>query len=210
MSEAESTPEVQRKGLHHRLYRWVLHWAGHPHARWALFLIALAESSVFPVPPDVLLIAMCLARPRASRQYAAISTGGSVVGGVIGYAIGWGIWSLVGDYFFRILGPFGFTDANFMKVQAAYQNHAFWAVFTAGFTPIPYKLITISAGVFEIAFGIFVIASTVSRSARFFLEAWICHRYGPPAQAFIEKNFNLVAFAFVVLLVGGFWLVGKV
>jgi membrane protein YqaA with SNARE-associated domain len=191
-----------------RLYDWALRLAGSPRATPGLFLLSFAESSFFPIPPDVMLVPMCISRRERAFRYALLCSIASVLGGIAGYAIGHFLWDQVGTFFFEHVP--GVTQAGFDRIAGKYEQYNFWVVFTAGFTPIPYKLITISAGVFEIAFGIFVIASTVSRSARFFIEAWICHRYGAPAQAFIEKNFNLVAFAFVVLLVGGFWLVGKI
>ena len=138
------------RGLHYRLYDWVLHWSGHRHAQPALFLIALVEASVFPIPPDVLLMSMTLSRPKRGVRFALIATAGSVVGGLIGYAIGWGLWQLVEEPFFRYLGGFGFTADNFSAVQVAYRNNAFLALFTAGFTPIPFKVFTIAAGVFQV------------------------------------------------------------
>jgi membrane protein YqaA with SNARE-associated domain len=185
-----------------RLYDWVLSWADTPYGGLALFVIAFAESSVFPVPPDVLLIALCLGNRGKWSGFAWICTVGSLLGGLFGYAIGWGLWHAVDQFFFNYVP--GFTQAQFDRVQGLYDAYNFWIVFIAAFTPIPYKVITISAGVFGINFVMFTIASIVGRSARFFLVAWLLHRYGEPIHGFIEKRFNLLTVAFVVLLGGGF------
>lgn len=185
-----------------RLYDWVLHWAETPYGAPALFLLAFAESSFFPVPPDVLLIALCIALPVRAWRFASLALLGSVLGGILGYAIGWSAWSALEGVFFSYVP--GFTPAVFARVQALFADYDFWVVFTAGFTPIPYKVITIGAGVFRINFTVFVVASLVSRGLRFFLVAWLLHRYGPGIRAFIERYFNLLSIAFLVLLVGGF------
>jgi len=187
-----------------RLYDWVLHWAETPYGGPALFLLALVESSVFPVPPDVLLIALCIALPSRAWRFALLASAGSVLGGLIGYGIGWGAWPVVNSFFFDYIP--GFTPAVFEKVQGLFAEYDFWVVFTAGFTPIPYKVITIGSGVFKINLPVFVIASLVSRSLRFFLVAWLLRRYGPGMRDFIDRYFNLLSIVFVVLLVGGFLL----
>ena len=190
-----------------KLYDWVLRIAASPRAVLGLFLLSFAESSCFPIPPDVMLVPMCVADRRRAYRFAAICTLGSVLGGIAGYAIGHFFWEAVGGWFFAHVP--GFTQSGFDRVSDLYTRWDFWVVFTAGLTPIPYKLITITAGVFEISFPIFVAASVISRGARFFAEAWACHRWGEPAQAFIDRNFNWVATAFVALLLGGFWIVTK-
>ena len=187
-----------------RLYDWVLHWAETPYGGPALFLLALVESSVFPVPPDVLLIALCIALPSRAWRFALLASAGSVLGGLIGYGIGWGAWPVVNSFFFDYIP--GFTPAVFEKVQGLFAEYDFWVVFTAGFTPIPYKVITIGSGVFKINLPVFVIASLVSRSLRFFLVAWLLRRYGPGMRDFIDRYFNLLSIVFVVVLVGGFLL----
>jgi membrane protein YqaA with SNARE-associated domain len=186
-----------------RIYDWILRLSRSPRALPALCVLSFAESSFFPIPPDAMLVPMCVARPERSLRYAAFCSLASVLGGVAGYLIGYALWQQVGGLFFEHVP--GFTAERFSTMEAVYADWNFWVVFSAGLSPIPYKLITITAGVFEIGFVTFLIASTVSRSARFFLEALILRRYGPPAQAFIEKRFNLMALAFVVLLLGGFW-----
>jgi len=185
-----------------RLYDWVLHWANTPYGAPALFLLAVAESSVFPVPPDVLLIALSISLPHRAWYYATICSLGSVIGGVIGYLLGWGFWSLLAEFFFTYVP--GFTPQLFARVQALYAEHDFWVVFAAGFTPIPYKVITIAAGVFLINFPVFVLASLIGRSARFFLVAGLIRRYGPGIRSFVDRYFNLLSLLFLILLLGGF------
>lgn len=195
-----------------RLYDWILHWAD---TRWgavALFILAFAESSFFPIPPDVLLIALCLGMAARSFRYALICTVGSVLGAVCGYAIGSVAWlgtsgefTAFANFFFDNIP--GFTHAAYEKVRTMYEAYDFWVVFTAGFTPIPFKLITITAGVFDINFWVFIFASVVSRGARFFLIAWMIWKFGPTIKGFIDKYFNLLAIAFTVLLIGGFVLI---
>lgn len=185
-----------------RLYDWVLHWAETPYGGPALFLLAFVESSVFPIPPDVLLIALCISLPSRAWRFAALASAGSVLGGVLGYTIGWGAWPLVNSFFFDYIP--GFTPAVFIKVQNLFAEYDFWVVFTAGFTPIPYKVITIGSGVFKINLVIFVVASVISRSMRFFLVAWLLRKFGPGMRLFIDKYFNLLSILFMILLVGGF------
>lgn len=187
-------------GLVRRLYNWVLHWADTPYGTPALGVLAFAESSFFPVPPDVLLMALCLGKPRRSLWFAAVCSVASVVGGVFGYWIGSVIWDQVSGIFFSYV----FSHEIFDKVSILYRDNAFWAVFTAGLTPIPYKVFTIAAGVFHIQFPLFVVASIVSRSSRFFAIALLIRFFGPPIRDFIDRYFNLLSIAFVVLLAGGF------
>jgi len=186
-----------------RLYEWVLHWAETPYGSWALFLLALAESSFFPVPPDVLLIALAISIPARSFRYALICSTGSLIGGVIGYVIGYQFMDLIG---LHIVDFYGFTQ-QYTEVGNLYNRYNAWAVGIAGFTPIPYKIFTISAGAFKINFIIFFIASAISRSARFFLVGWLIYRFGPSIRLFIDRYFNVLAVFFVLLLVGGFILV---
>jgi len=186
-----------------KLYDWVLHWAETPYGSWALFLLAFAESSFFPVPPDVLLIALAISIPAKAFRYALICSLGSLLGGVAGYMIGYQFMDLVG---FRIVDFYGFAE-QYQAVGNLYNRYNAWAVGIAGFTPIPYKVFTISAGAFKINFVIFVIASAISRSARFFLVGWLIYKFGPGIRLFIDRYFNVLAFVFVALLIGGFILV---
>jgi len=186
------------------LYDWVLHWASTPYGAPALFLLAFAESSFFPVPPDILLIALCIALPVKSWRFAFLAALGSVIGGAFGYGIGWGLWISVSELFYNYVP--GFTPALFNHVQDLFAKNNFWVVFTAGFTPIPYKVITIGAGVFQVDFWLFLLASMVSRSLRFFLVAGLIYRFGPGIKTFIDKYFNLLCIIFMILLLGGFLL----
>jgi membrane protein YqaA with SNARE-associated domain len=183
-----------------RLYDWVLHWAETPYGTWALFFLALAESSFFPIPPDVLLIALAISIPAKSFRYALVCTVGSLIGGVIGYLIGYQFMEIVG---IQILEFYGLM-AKFNAVGDLYNKYNALAVGIAGFTPIPYKVFTISAGAFGINFPIFLAASAVSRAARFFIVGWLIYKYGPGIRAFIDRYFNILAVVSVILLVGGF------
>lgn len=194
-----------RPGPHRRLYDWVLHWAETPWGPTALFGLSMAESSFFPIPPDPLLMALCLGRIARAFRFAAIATGASVIGGVIGYGIGALAWPLVEGWFYAYIPGVG-PDA-FAQVQALYDRFDFWAIFFAGLTPIPYKVFTLSAGVFSINFGIFLVASVLSRGLRFFLVAGLIYRFGPQMAAFIDRYFNALTIAFGVLLVAGFVLI---
>lgn len=185
-----------------RLYDWVLHWAETPYGAPALFILAFAESSFFPVPPDVLLIALSLSVPKKFLRYALICTAGSVLGGILGFYIGVQFWDIVGkNIIFRYIDPEGFKVVRqyFLKYEA-------WAVAVAGFTPIPYKVFTISAGFFRADFSVFVIASALSRGMRFFLVAGLIYAFGPRIKSFIDRYFNILTIVFVVLLIGGFLL----
>lgn len=183
-----------------RLYDWVLHWAATPYCMWALFLLAFAESSFFPIPPDVLLIAVAVANPRKSYRYALVCSVGSVLGGCLGYAIGLGFMTGIGQ---KIVSIYGFED-KVLYIQQLYQQYDAWAVGIAGFTPIPYKVFTIAAGMFKIDFVVFVLASLVSRSARFFLIGILIAKFGPGIQRLIDRYFDLLAVGFTVLLILGF------
>ena len=189
---------------HRRLYDWTLAWAYRPSSSVALFCIAFAESSFFPVPPDVLLMPLVLGHRRKWIAYATICTVGSVLGAMLGYAIGMGLWGALESYAYRYLGWAGFTQENFAKVAVAYRDNEFLAVFTAGFTPIPFKLFTVAGGVCSIRFGVLVAASIVSRGARFFLVAVLMRLFGPRITPFVDRYFNWLALAFAALLVGGF------
>lgn len=192
-----------------QLYDWMLHWAATPYGAIALFLLAFAEASFFPIPPDALLIALVLGARKKAFKFAAISTTGSVAGALLGYAIGYFVWwGVEGEFspfaiFFFDNIP-GFTENIFYNVQSLYDEWNFWIIFTAGFTPIPYKVFTITAGAFNINLILFVIASIISRAGRFFLVAFLIWKFGDPIKAFIDKYFNWLAILFTILLVGGF------
>lgn len=192
-----------------RTYYWVLSWADSRYGAAALFILAFAESVFFPVPPDVLLIALALGSVTKAFRYALICTVGSVSGAIVGFALGHYAWlqgngdfSAFAEFFFRNIP--GFTHELFFEIQQLFEKWNFWIIFTAGFTPIPYKVFTISAGVFDVNFLMFLVASVISRGARFFLVAWLIWRYGENIKGFIDKYFNWLALGFTGLLIGGF------
>lgn len=186
-----------------KLYDWVLHWAETSYALPALFILAFAESSFFPVPPDVLLIALAISIPTRAFKYALVCAIGSVLGGIAGYLIGFYFMEAVGN---RIIEFYGFAQ-KWNHVGELYNKWAAWAVGIAGFTPIPYKVFTIAAGAFKIDFPTFVIASAISRSVRFFLVGGLIYFFGAPIRNFIDKYFDILAIVFTILLVGGFILI---
>ena len=194
-------------GLHRRLYEWTIHWSRTPRATQALALIAFAESSFFPIPPDVLLIAMCLAKPRRSFFYAGVSSLFSVLGGMLGYLIGYAVWEAASSFFFAYVP--GFSRSAFDTVASLYQENAFWTIFTAGFTPIPYKVFTITGGVCKVSFAVLVAASILGRSGRFLLVGGLIYAFGEPVRGFIEKYLGWLTIAFVILLIGGFVIIKK-
>ena len=192
-----------------RLYDWVLHWADTKYGIPALFLLAFAESSFFPIPPDVLLIALALGARSKALRFALVCSAASILGGIVGYGIGYFSWwngaesySVVAMFFFNHIP--GFSEEVFINIQKKYEIYNFLIVFTAGFTPIPFKIITISSGAFSVNFPMFLLASTISRSARFFLVALLIRQFGEPITAFIDKYFNILSIIFTILLIGGF------
>ena len=195
----------EKRGWVRRLYDWVLHWADTPYGPWALAILAFAESSFFPIPPDPLLMALCLGAIGRSFRFAAITLVGSVLGGILGYFLGAGAWHILGDFFFAYVP--GVTPEAFDGVQDLYIRYDFWAVFLAGLTPIPYKVFTLSAGVFAINFPVFVLASVLSRGLRFFVVAGLIYKFGPPISRFIDRYFNLLTWVFGVLIILGFLVV---
>lgn len=185
-----------------RLYAWTINWAKTKYALYALFALAFAESSFFPVPPDVLLIAMVLAERKKWLRYASLCTLGSVIGGLFGYLIGWGFYEVVGK---AIVNAYN-LQATVEKLGKLYADNAFLVIFTAAFTPIPYKAITITAGLFKIPLVTLVIASFIGRGGRFFLVAGALRIFGKRIEETIEKYFDILSLIFVILLVGGFLL----
>ncbi len=190
-------------GVVRRLYDVCMEWISGKYGVWALFFIAFIESSFFPLPPDVFLIAMCVALPAMSFRYAAICSVGSVLGGALGYGLGFWFMDGIG---MTIIDWYGLSD-KYGMVQQYFKDYDVWIVGTAGFTPIPYKLFTITAGFVHSNFVTFMIVSFVARSARFFLVAGLIWKFGPQIKKFIDRYFNILSIAFVVLLVAGFLLI---
>lgn len=200
MSTALAVLNAPRRWLR-GLYDWTMHWAETPQSLAALFLIALAESSFFPVPPDVLLIAIVAAAPRQWFKAAALCTAGSVIGALLGYGIGYGLMATVG----QTIVDFYHAQHHWDRVVELYNGPwGVWFLAGAAFTPIPYKVATIAAGATHMSVAPFILVSILGRGARFFLVAAILRAFGAPVRRTLEKNFDLAAFLFLVLLVGGF------
>jgi membrane protein YqaA with SNARE-associated domain len=195
-----ATPLAGRIGWINRLYEWTLAQAARPHALWVLGAISFIESSVFPIPPDVLLIPMVLARPTRAWLIALVCTVSSVLGGLLGYAIGALLFEAIGQ---PILQFYGYLP-EFSEFQARYNDWGAWIVFFAGLTPFPYKVITIASGVTGLDLTTFIVASVLSRGLRFFLVAALLWWMGEPIKRFIENNLGWLTIAFFVLLFGGF------
>ena len=183
------------------LYQWTLRLADHPRALWALALISFIESSFFPIPPDVLMIPMILARPSRAWLIATVALVSSVLGGLLGYAIGAFAFEQIGQPILTSLGK-GEAVAAF---NTRFNDFGFWAVLTAGVTPFPFKVITIMSGWTGMPLATFVATSILARGLRFFLVAALLWRYGAPIRDFIEKRLGLMATLFVLLLFGGFY-----
>ena len=182
------------------LYDWTLRLAGHRRALPALAGISFIESSVFPIPPDVMLVPMVLARPERAWLIALVCTVASVAGGLAGYAIGYFLYEAVG---IPILEFYGYLD-KFTEFQHSYNEWGWWIVFGAGLTPFPFKVITIASGVTALDPVVFTLAALVSRGARFFIVAALLWRFGPAIRELIERRFALLTVIFFVLLIGGF------
>ncbi len=195
MERARATRNPIRK-----LYFWTLHWAATRHALPALGILSFAESSFFPVPPDVLLAAICFGEPRRWLRAAFWCSTASVVGGMLGYYIGWALWDTVG----RPIVEFYDGQAVMDQVHGWYDEYGFLGVLVAAITPIPYKVFTIASGWFHFDFGQFLLASAIGRSFRFFLVAGLIGRYGERVRPFLEEKLEWVLLAFAALGVLGF------
>lgn len=193
-------PTAARPHLLRRLYDWVLLWADHPQASWALFLVAFAEASFFPIPPDILLLAMAMGAPERALRFAAICTVGSVFGGMAGYAIGWGLWGSMDQFFYAYIP--GFSAEAFNAIAQKFADNAFITTFTAGFTPIPFKVFTIAAGAALVPFGLFVLGALISRALRFGLLAALVWWLGPAVKLWIDRYFNVLTIVVTVVLIG--------
>ncbi|VAX18240.1 FIG139438: lipoprotein B [hydrothermal vent metagenome] len=196
----ETTTETKKAGMLKRLYSWVLSFADSPFGTPALFIFAMVESSFFPIPPDPLLVAMGLGAPARAIWFATVCTTGSVIGGALGYAIGFYFIDSVGMKIIEIYGLSGKYD----DIRVLYEEWNALIVLVAGLSPIPYKVFTIAAGAFKVNFFTFVIASIVGRGLRFYIEGFMIYHYGPPIRSFIDANITKLSWAFAFLLVLGF------
>ncbi len=190
----------EKKGWLRSLYDTIMVWLESPYGVYILFLIAFAESSFFPIPPDVFLIALCISLPKRSFLYAAICSVASVLGGAFGYALGFWAMESVG---MRVVELYGLAG-KYELVQHLYQQWDVLAIFAAGFTPLPYKLFTITAGGFQLNFITFILVSILARSVRFFIVAFLFFTFGAPVKKYIDKYFNAFCVIFIVLLAAGF------
>ena len=192
------------KSYFHRMvkavYDWMLNLASRPNAMFFLAVVAFAESSFFPIPPDIMLIPMVLAMPAKAWRIAGVATVSSVIGGYFGYSIGIFFFDLIAK---PILTFYGYMQ-QFDVFKDYYHEWGAWIVFGAGITPFPYKVITIASGVVHLDLITFTIASVIARGMRFYLVAWLLKKYGAPMKIFIEKNLGILSVLFLVLLVGGF------
>lgn len=206
MQKASETTaaKANRPNVLRRLYAWVLHWAETPYGTPALFAISFAESSFFPIPPDVLQIALSMSKPRRAFYYAAVSAVASVLGGIVGWLIGYAFWQMLGEFFYDYVP--GVTHENVDYVGGLYRDNAFFAIFAAAFTPIPFKVFTIAAGVFHeyVSLQTLILASALGRSTRFFLVAGCIYLFGPRVQTLLERYLEVATVVLFVLLVGGF------
>ncbi len=183
-----------------KLYDWVISWGHTKYGTPALCSLAFAESSFFPVPPDVLLICLGISKPKKAFWYAFLCTLFSVIGGLLGYLIGFAFYAAIGKPLIAFLG----YQAEFEVVGKLFQDNAFWAILTAALTPIPYKVFTIAAGFWKITLPAFIIGSIVGRGIRFFAISALLFFFGARVKVFIDKYFNLLSFLALILLVGGF------
>ncbi|MBQ2263296.1 MAG: DedA family protein [Loktanella sp.] len=188
------------------LYDWTISLARTPYALWALAAVAFIESSFFPIPPDVLMIPMIIARPSRAFIIAAVATIASVLGGLFGYFIGFALYDSVGV---QILQFYGKED-YFTDFAATYNTYGAWAVLVAGVTPFPFKVITIASGVTQLSLPVFIVASIAARALRFFLVAALLWKFGEPIRDFIERRLGLMFILFCVLLLGGFAILGVI
>ncbi len=191
------------KTMIRRLYNWTLALADSPYALWALAFVAFLESSVFPIPPDIIMIPMILARPSRAFLIAGVALVASVTGALLGYYIGASLFDVVGK---PMLEFYGKTDAA-EQFNQRFQDWGAWAVLIAGVTPFPFKVITIMSGWTGLNLGVFIVSSIIARGLRFFIVAALLWKFGAPIRDFIEKRLGLMFTLFILLLLGGFYLV---
>lgn len=194
---------AKKESILQRTYNWVMSFATHPYAIWILAAVSFAESSFFPIPPDPLYIAMLLARRNKTWQLATICTISSVVGGWLGYAIGYGLYESLGQF---IVNTYG-LQASFDRFQDSFNEWGFWIVAVKALTPIPYKVVTIACGFTGLDITTFTVASLIARGFRFFSVGLLFWYFGPPIKQYIDKNLALVTFGFLAVLLSGFAIV---
>lgn len=182
-----------------RLYDWVLSWADKPYANHALFLVAFTEATFFPIPPDVLLIAMAIGAPNKAIRFALICTFGSVLGAMLGYYMGWGLWGIIDNWFYLYIP--GFSESVFTELSNSFKSNTFLTIFAAGFTPIPFKVFTIAAGAAMLPFFVFLVASLLSRGLRYGMLALLIYKFGSNIKKWIEKYFNLITWVVTILVI---------
>lgn len=193
-----------RRGVIRRMYDWVLGWADSRFGTLALFLISFAESSFFPIPPDVLQVALSVARPRRSFFYAGVNAVGSVLGAIVGYYVGYAFWSVLGEFFYSYVP--GVNEESVQHVGKLYQDNAFLSIFGAAFTPIPFKVFTIAAGVFSdyVSLQTLLVAAALGRSCRFLMVATAIFFFGERVRHLLEKHLEVMTLVLFVLVVLGF------
>jgi membrane protein YqaA with SNARE-associated domain len=188
------------------LYDWTLRLAGHRHAERSMAAIAFAESSFFPIPPDVMIVPMILADRSKAYRIATICTIASVLGGIVGYGIGYFLYDSVGQWLMRVYG----MSHGIEQFRQWYAQWGAAIILIKGLTPIPFKIVTIASGFAAFNFPLFLVTSIITRGARFFIVAWLLKRFGEPVQKFIEKRINLAGFLLLAIIIGGFALAALV
>lgn len=196
-----TAPTLKKPNVIRRLYHWTVSWADHPAGGHALFWIALLESSFFPIPPDILLIALCFGAREKWAKYALICTAGSVIGGVLGWLIGWGLRDAVAIPLLGLFDPTGHTQD---KIETWYSVYGFWGIIIAAVTPIPYKVFTIFSGMMTYSLPLLIVASVLGRGFRFYIVAGLIRAFGPTVKPFVEKHLEYCFVAGTLLLIGGF------
>ncbi len=199
MIEEGRDPSAGPRSVLRRLYDWTLSWADHPAGSWALFFIAFLESSIFPIPPDVLLIALCVGGVTKSYRFALICTTGSLLGGLVGYGIGYWGYAAIGEPIVKFYNAGDVVD----KIKVWYDEYGFWGNLIAAVTPIPYKVFTIASGMFKFSIESFLLASVIGRSLRFFAVATTLYLFGEQIRGFIDRYFNWCAWIFMALVLAG-------
>jgi len=201
MNPDATSPGTKKPGVIRRLYNWTVSWADHPAGTHALFWISFAESSFFPIPPDILLMALCFGKREKAFKYALVCTAGSVLGGCAGWMIGWGLRDTVAMPLLGFFDPSGHTQE---KIAVWYEAYGFWGILVAAITPIPYKVFTVFSGVMNYSLPLLIAASIVGRGFRFYVVATMIRVFGPTVRPFIEKHLEWCFIAGTALLIGGF------